>query len=380
MGHDRRPRALRTSAYTGAMAARVLTSLEKPSVPANRTAPTLRGESEAVYVALGAGAVGAIYGWIVSLVWPSLPLSGTHWAFGGAAAIGAAVVAGTASGVGYWRARLLPGQNWRQSLSAWKFTVNSVSVAVVHIVLAALAVLVVFLVLSRGFLGLHVNTFWAVVLMATPLGLTGYLVYLSVSRMDTQRMSSLLMTFVTTGTLTAMVTTPDPEWWKVHFSELGTFWALSSLVFNGTLVAGGLLVTTFGVYLGHDMQTLANQRRLRNRRAPRFVSTLFAVMGIMLAGVGLIPVNVNLILHNSSASGMAVVYVVLLVSGPKILRGMPRTYFLSSWAFLVALLATVVLFVVGYFSLTALEIIAFALIFGWIAVFIRFLGVTGQRE
>lgn len=166
----------------------------------------------------------------------------------------------------------------------------------------------------------------------------------------------------------------------MHFSELGTFWALSSLVFNGTLVAGGLLVTTFGIYLGHDMQTLANQRRLRNRRAPRFVSTLFAVMGIMLAGVGLIPVNVNLILHNSSASGMAVVYVVLLVSGPKILRGMPRTYFLSSWAFLVALLATVVLFVVGYFSLTALEIIAFALIFGWIAVFIRFLGVTGQRE
>lgn len=151
-------------------------------------------------------------------------------------------------------------------------------------------------------------------------------------------------------------------------------------MFNGTLIAGGLLVTTFGVYLGNDMQLLVSHRRLRNPRSPRLVTTLFVVMGIMLAGVGLVPVDVNLIVHNLSASGMAVMYLVLLISGPRFLRGMPRTYFVSSWAFLIALVATVVLFVFGYFSLTALEIIAFALIFGWIAVFIRFLGVTGQRE
>lgn len=360
------------------MPARVPTSSDQPAPRV--TAPSLRAESEAVYAALSAGALGAVYGLVAAMVWPSLPLSGTHWAFGGAAAIGAAVVAGAASGTGYWRARGRPGQQWRQSLSAWEFTVNTISVVIVHVALAALAVLVVFLVLSRGFLGLRVDTFWAVVLMAASLGLTGYLVYLSVSRMDTQRMSSLLMVFITTGTLTAMVTTPDPQWWKVHFSELGTFDALSSVVFNGTLIAGGLLVTTFGVYLGNDMQLLVSHRRLRNPRSPRLVTTLFVVMGIMLAGVGLVPVDVNLIVHNLSASGMAVMYLVLLISGPRFLRGMPRTYFVSSWAFLIALVATVVLFVFGYFSLTALEIIAFALIFGWIAVFIRFLGVTGQRE
>ena len=71
---------------------------------------------------------------------------------------------------------------------------------------------------------------------------------------------------------------------------------------------------------------------------------------------------------------------ILLIAGPKLLRGMPRTYFLSAWAFLAATVASVVLFLVTYFSLTAFEIIVFALIFGWIAVFIRFLGVSGQRE
>jgi len=42
-------------------------------------------------------------------------------------------------------------------------------------------------------------------------------------------MTSLLMAFIVIGTLTAMVTTSDPEWWLVHFSRLGTFDDLSSV-------------------------------------------------------------------------------------------------------------------------------------------------------
>jgi hypothetical protein len=79
---------------------------------------------------------------------------------------------------------------------------------------------------------------------------------------------------------------------------------------------------------------------------------------------------------------MAIMFMVLLIGGPRFLRGMPRTYFVSAWSFLGALLASIVLFIpaIGYFSLTAFEIIVFALIFGWIAVFIRFLGVAGQND
>ena len=76
-----------------------------------------------------------------------------------------------------------------------------------------------------------------------------------------------------------MITTPDPEWWTVHFSQLGTFDDLSSWVFNGTLIAGGLLVTTFAVYIANDMQQLADEGVLANPRAPRIVSTLFVDHG-----------------------------------------------------------------------------------------------------
>ncbi len=340
---------------------------------------TLSVESAAIYAALLGGGIGALYGLIIALTYPELPLRG-EWSFGIFAAIGSSVVAAALSTLGYWRSRNRPGQEWRRTLPAWKYTVNTISVVIVHTALAFLATYVVYLVLSLGFIGLPVVTFWAVVLMAVTLGMTAYLVFPSVAQMTTQRMSSLLMAFIVLGTLSAMVTTPDPEWWKVHFSHLGTFDNLSSWIFNGTLIAGGLLVTTFAVYIANDMRALVAAGRLSNRASPRTVSTLFVVMGVMLACVGIFPVDVNMPAHNLSASGMAIMFMVLLIGGPRFLSGMPRTYFVSAWAFLAALVVSIVLFIIQYFLLTAFEIIVFALIFGWIAVFIRFLGVAGQKD
>jgi hypothetical membrane protein len=355
-----------------------------PSLPeAAAPTPGRRAESEAVYAALFAGAVGAFYGLLVGLFAPDLKLAGVADSFGVWAASGSAVVAAIASTIEYWRARYRPGQEWRQSLPSWKFIVNTISVVIVHTALAFVFVYALYRVLAAGFIGLPIVTFWAVVLMAVTLGLTTWIVYLSVTSMTTQRMASLLLAFIAIGVLTAMVTTPDKDWWTVHFSQLGTFETdLSSWVFNGTLIAAGLLVTTFAVYLANDMRELVSAGVLKNPRGPRTVSVLFVVMGIMLACVGIFPVDVNMPAHNISASGMAVMYLVLLIGGPNFLRGMPRTYFVASWSFLAAMIASVVLFIptIGYFSLTAFEIIVFALIFGWIAVFVRFLGVAGRQD
>lgn len=355
------------------------------TIPSPATEPagvtSLRSEDEALYTALVGGVVGAILGLIVALTLGSLPLWGGGISFGGIAGVAAGITAAAASAVAYWRARQDPGNEWRLTLPAWLFSINAVSVALVHAVLAVIANFALYAVLSVAFIGLLVPTFWAVVFMTVTLGLTGYAVYLSSSHASTQRMSTLLMAFIVLGTLTAMVTTVDPEWWLLHFSQLGSFeGTISTLVFNGTLIAGGLLVTTFAVYLANDLRFLAERGVLTYARAPQVVSTMFVIMGIMLALVGVFPVDVNLLMHNLSAMGMAVMYLGLLVAGPRILRGMPRNYFVAAWMFLAALLASLVLFVVGYFGLTAFEIIVFALIFGWIAVFIRFLGVTGPRR
>ncbi|WP_243076108.1 DUF998 domain-containing protein [Microbacterium sp. SS28] len=347
--------------------------------PATR-APSLRVVNEGLSAGGTAGILGAILGLIVAFVRPDLPLSGPG-SFGEISALAAGAVAIASTSVGYWRSRNSPGQEWRLELASWKFTVNAISVVIVHASLAILATIAGYFVLGQGFIGLTMNAFWSAVLMAINLGLAAHFTYLSASRMTTQRMSSLLMAFILIGALTAMVTTPDPAWWQLHFSHLGSFeGTVSSWVFNGTLIAGGLLVTTFAVYVAHDMHALVDRGILERANSPRIVSTVFVAMGILLAGVGLVPVDVNLLIHNLSATGMAIVFFGLLIAAPRVLRGMPRTFFVVTWGFLASLVLSVVLFITQFFGLTAFEIIVFALVFAWIAVFIRFLGIAAQQQ
>ena len=344
------------------------------------TAPhrTVRVETEAIYAALSAGVLGAILGtiatWGAALEFWGWPSAGSMASFG------AAGVAIAAAATAYSRSARQAGQEWRKELRTWRVVVNTVSVTVVHAALAALATAIVYIVLALGFVGLVLRPFGGAILGAVSIGLVAYLTYLSASRMTTQRMSSLLVSFVALGTLSAMATSPEQGWWRYHFSELGTFGTFSSFAFNGTLIAGGLLVTTFATYVQSDLAALVKAGRLGSRRAPGAIAVLFAIMGVMLALVGIVPLNVNEPIHNISASGMALMFFGLLGSSPWLLRGMPRAFFLSTAAIGIAFVASIVLFLVGYFNLTAFEIAVFALIFGWIAIFIRFLTAAANKE
>lgn len=345
-----------------------------PARSAGPAVRTLRAESEALLAAFIAGAGGAAVGLVLTVVARTLALW-APWGLGSWAALCGAAAAAVSSALGFWRSRSTDGEEWRRDIADWRYVVSTASVMIAHVALTAIGVLALFALLARAFIGVAVNGFWTVTLLAIVSGLSGYLSYLSSSRMTTQRLTSLLVSFIGIGTLAAMVTTSDPKWWELHFSQLGTFGDLSSLLFNGTLIAGGLLVTTFTLYVGRDLRRVGGTDA---RPATRVVTGALVVMGIMLACVGIFPVDVNLLLHNLSASGMALMYLLLLAGGPRLLRGMPRTYFYASWGFLAALVASIVLFAVGYFGLTAFEIVVFALIFGWLAVFIRFLSVAAD--
>ena len=123
--------------YTGAMSTDSLAS-PTPLPTAPPPPPTLRVESGAVYLALIAGAIGAIYGLIIALLYPDLPLRG-EWSFGIFAAIGSSVIAAAVSAIGYWRSRHRPVRSGGARSPPWKFTVNTISVVIVHTALAFLA-------------------------------------------------------------------------------------------------------------------------------------------------------------------------------------------------------------------------------------------------
>ena len=350
-----------------------------PSIRERAVDSTLRIESQAFYLAAMLGAVGAVVGFVITQLNGHLRLAGPD-SFGLAAACCALAVAALVGATGYWRSSNRPGQEWRKEVPQRTVAINTVSVVVVHAALAFLATYATFLVLSQALIGLRVNTLFGMVMMAAAFGLTTYVVFPSVAHMTTQRMATLLLAFMVVGALTSAVTTEHPLWWKEHFSQLGSYNDLSSWIFNATLIGGGLLVTTFAVYISNDMKALVNAGALADHASPHWVARMFVIMGVMLACVGLAPVDDRFWIHTIAASGMAVVFLILLIRGKRLLAGMPAAYFHASWAFIVALLAGLVLWLVKAVGLTAFEIIAFGLIFAWILVFIRFLGLAGEES
>lgn len=335
-------------------------------------------ESEAFAVAVAVAIVTLVVGGFLFAgtnppIWGGISL--------GVVAAGSILVAGViVAYVGYWRSRTVAGQQWRLELKSWKFIVDATTVSLVHAVLAVLAAIAVFLLLQRSFQGLTLDPPFTTIALALVTALAAYWIYLSVSSITTPKMSSLLVLFMTFGTLTAMATSSDPAWWEYHFSQLGTFGDRSSSLFNVTLIIAGFFVTTFALYLQRDLQVLVDRGVLKNARAPRFVSVTFVVMGVMLACVGIFPLTVSILLHNLSASGMAVTFLVLLFSSPRVLKGLPGRFYVVSGGFAVALIVGALLFEpVGYYNLTAFELVAFAIIFAWISIFIRYVSALTEQ-
>jgi hypothetical membrane protein len=322
----------------------------------------------------------------VAGVFAAILFAGREWPLWGGVSVGivaasGALVTGLVVGViGYWRARSLPGQEWRHGLRPWKFSLDEGTVSAVHAIIAAILTVCTFVLLQRSFEGLTVDVWVGTGLVAVTTGLVGYWIYLSVSSITTNKLASLLVAFMAVSTLASMSTSQDPQWWEYHFSQLGTADDLSSKLFNIALIVGGLFVTTFAIYVFRDLATLVRQGVLVHRFAPRVVSIVFIVMGLMLAGVGVWEFDTNLLMHNLCAIGMSLTFLGLLIASPWVLRGMPRRFFLFSAAAAVGLLGGAVLFEpVGYWNLTAFELLAFSIIFGWIAVFIRFIDAIAAR-
>ncbi|MBM7503029.1 DUF998 domain-containing protein [Agromyces aurantiacus] len=353
-----------------------------PSAASAAPASTRRRLAVETEALAGGGIVAAIAGIITALitfgqVWP---LWG-GWSVGAFAAISIGVSGLGLAAAGYWRSRNLPGQEWRRGLRAWKAIVDVVTVSAVHAIIAAILAVVTFAMLQRSFEGLVVDGLTATGATAASAGLSGYWIYLSVSSITTNRLATLLVFFMASATLASMATAQDPQWWEYHFSQLGTADDFSSSLFNLALIVAGGFVTTFAIYVHRDLTTLVRQGVLAHAWAPRFISVVFIVMGVMLAGVGLFPLNVSIALHNSCAIGMSLSFLALLVTSPWTLKGMPARFFWFCAGGAVLLLGGALLFEpVGYYNLTAFELLAFATIFGWISVFIRFVNALAERD
>ncbi|WP_313541500.1 DUF998 domain-containing protein [Leifsonia aquatica] len=345
-------------------------SAEAPSAPA------LREEGAAIV----AGAAGFVLTALVALpsFWGrTLPIAGPG-SISQFTAIAAGVLAIVAYPVGrLWRREGLtpfgsrrPGGPRPRTSGADVF--DTVVIAFAHGAIALLLWIALGAVLADAFQGALVYFLAAVVLAAAVTGVTAYAVFLSGAGMDILRLSTVLAVFAVVGILTAMLSAPDPDWWRLHLSALGMTSSVSSLTFNLTLIVTGVIVTAIARY-ATDLRDVDDPRR---RHGLVRVRVCLLLTGILLAGVGVFPLNVSQILHNVSAVGMVLVFALLVFWVRAALPQAPPAFFVLGYVFFATIVGVLVFFVVGYYVLTAAELVAGVLVFSWLIVYLRVSGAA----
>lgn len=164
-------------------------------------------------------------------------------------------------------------------------------------------------------------------------------------------LATMLAVFLVEGVVASMLTASDPHWWKMNLSALGMTDDISALAFNLTVIVAGFIVTTLARYATASIPSTTPHGVSRAR-------TCLIIVGVFLALVGVFPVDPFFVLHTSVASGMVVAYGVLVIRLHAWIPGMPKAFIALGWLLLAIVLVLAVLFAVGFYTLTAVELVA----------------------
>lgn len=332
-------------------------------------------------VALGVGAASFVGAAVVAFFVFSgrdLTISGDG-SLGQFAGIAGGVIALLAYGggrVASWRVPWLGGKpvRYRSKTGIAVEVFDTIAIAVAHAVVVLLLWTVLGDVLARSFQDAEVFALPGVLLTATSAAVSGYYVFLSAANMNPLLLSAVLAVFLVVGALTSMLTAANPHWWRLNLSALGMTDDISGMTFNLTVIVAGVIVTAIARYATGSPG--ADDRK-PSRGELQVRSALIAI-GVLLACVGLFPVNRFLLLHNTVATGMAVVFLVLVVGIHWAMPGLPPAFIGLGFVFLGVILAVALFFAFGYYNLTAVELVAAVLIFSWIIVFLRITVATAE--
>lgn len=297
-----------------------------------------------------------------------VPLAGRGSA-GDIAAVGTSVLGAAAVVTGLLRRRRLEPEG-PPSAGRTRRIIDTAALALAHGSIFLLGWLALFSIFQQAFQGAVLYPLAAAILVGTAGALSAYGAYLSAVSMNSYRLAAVLAVFLVTGVLTSMLTAENPLWWQEHLSALGASSGVSGVAFNVTLIVAGAVVTTLAGYATRTLEAAAGTASAR--RSVGMLQGGIVLIGVLLACVGIFPVDERFGLHTAAASGMAVVFGALVVRIRNLVPGVSATFTSLGWVFLAAIVAAAVMyFPLGYYNLTAVELIAGALVFTWLIILIR---------
>ncbi|WP_133159138.1 DUF998 domain-containing protein [Arthrobacter glacialis] len=236
-----------------------------------------------------------------------------------------------------------------------------------HAFIALLGWLGIADLMGKSFAGAVVFTLPAAVLAAVAIAVTAYAAFLSAVHLTPMSVSTILIVFLVVGSFASMLSATDPLWWQKNLSSLGITDDISALAFNLTLIIAGVIVTTVAHYATATIPVVS-EKELKGRN---LVRGALALIGVLLACVGIFPVDEFLTAHNVAATGMAAIFVAMVIGLPRLIPATPRVFVLLGYCFVGIIVVLAIFFVTGYYNLTAVELVAFLLIFSWLVVFLR---------
>ncbi len=339
---------------------------DEATPPAPRAAERHHTELEITATAIGAVAfvIAATLALVVLGVDPA-PISGT-----GSLGQFAAMISAAAAALAYAGGRVLLHVRGRTRIDSALDVIDIAAVALAHGIITLLGWTLVAHLLAASFQGATVFAIATLALSGATAAVSAYVAFLSAAHMDAQLLAIVLATFLVMGVLASMLTASDPLWWMEHLSALGVTEDISALAFNLTLIVAGFLVTVLA---------RAATRALPSADAhgESCVRTCLILVGIFLGLVGVFQVDSFFWIHTAVASGMAVAFIVLTVKLHTWVPGIAPAFLPVGWGFSALTVVVAVCYSVGYYSLTAVELVAGVLVFTWLILFLRNVGALG---
>ncbi len=309
---------------------------------------------------------------ILSIGRSSIPVVGPHPSVAFYTTVAVLLITLIAAPFGFYRGTL-----WRNKYRSpdrqvdWRRRIVMVTVGALLVIL--LVDIFAFLIVNATFAGVSISNWAAPATLAVIVFVVSYFVlrafyYVQAPGMLYVTVVALMGTLMGAGALNS-----DPLWYEGSFSGLGITSSNSKTIFNVGLVITGLLIIAFQSFLIDDLKPLVTHGAISQKHL-RYISNLLVIAGVFLGLVGVVRwvySTFTNILHDVFAGGAGVALGLLILMMYRWIPHFVKWFYWASWTLLGFIIVAVVLKILGYFSLTGIELFGFSVACIWLLLFMR---------
>ena len=190
-------------------------------------------------------------------------------------------------------------------------------------------------------------------------------------------LTTIMILVITSGAVMSMASN-GRNWWQHNLSFLGTKHANNSWQFNLTLVFSSLLMVALVDYIFVSLRAV-----VKNTWRTITLRIILTVTALDVGAVGLFPNNANFhVLHDKVAGYLVYLIIILIIGIRWLLPEVGKRFLALSYGMCVGLVIIDLMFKpLHIISLTAFELIAFILAFGWILIlFDTMIGIVEDED